>query len=89
MKKKIIKAYSNIDMEETGRKMKRIMACHGHNGVTLSGVLECNSQAVYKWLSGKTLPSIEHLITFCKMFGVSIDDIVSYKYVEDSEECDM
>ena len=41
----------------------------------LEKVLE-NPQAVYKWLSGKSLPSLENLLILSKLLNISIENIL-------------
>lgn len=33
-------------------------------------------QAIYKWMRGECLPSIDNMIVLADMFGCKIDDIV-------------
>ena len=35
-----------------------------------------NPQAVYKWLSGKSLPSLENLLILSKLLNISIENIL-------------
>lgn len=37
-------------------------------------------QAIYKWIHGKSLPSIDNLIILANVFDVSIEDILSVDY---------
>jgi transcriptional regulator with XRE-family HTH domain len=33
-------------------------------------------QAIYNWLSGKNMPSIDNLVILAEVFGVPVDEIV-------------
>lgn len=50
------------------------------NGYTVKDVQEVmgfeNPQAVYKWLSGKSLPSLENLLILSKLLNISIENIL-------------
>lgn len=37
-------------------------------------------QAIYKWIHGKSLPSIDNLLILANVFDVSIEDILSVDY---------
>lgn len=37
-------------------------------------------QAIYKWIHGKSLPSIDNLLILANIFDVSIEDILSVNY---------
>lgn len=37
-------------------------------------------QAIYKWIHGKSLPSIDNLLILANIFDASIEDILSVDY---------
>ena len=37
-------------------------------------------QAIYKWIHGKSLPSIDNLLILANIFDVNIEDILSVDY---------
>lgn len=39
-------------------------------------------QAIYKWIHGRSLPTVDNLIILAEIFGVTVDDILSIDYVE-------
>lgn len=41
-----------------------------------------NPQAVYKWIHGRNLPTVDNLIILAEIFEVNIDDILSIRYVD-------
>lgn len=43
-------------------------------------------QAVYKWIHGKNLPTVDNLIILAEIFDVAIDDILSIDYIEIKED---
>lgn len=45
-----------------------------------------NPQAIYKWLNGRNLPTVDNLIILAEIFNVTVDDILSIDYREINEE---
>lgn len=43
-------------------------------------------QAVYKWINGRNLPTVDNLIILAEIFDVTIDDILGIRYVDIKEE---
>lgn len=41
-----------------------------------------NPQAIYKWIHGRNLPTVDNLIILAKIFNVGVDDILSIDYIE-------
>lgn len=69
--------YLSIQQKETGENIRRLLKT---NGYTVKDVQEVmgfeNPQAVYKWLSGKSLPSLENLLILSKLLNISIENIL-------------
>lgn len=42
-------------------------------------------QAIYKWIHGKNLPTVDNLIILAEIFGVTVDDILCIDYIEINE----
>ena len=42
-------------------------------------------QAIYKWIHGKSLPSIDNLLVLANVFNVNIENILSIDYREIKE----
>ncbi len=69
--------FPNIDMEATGKNIRRLRKQHGYSVRDLQQVLSLGTpQAVYKWQHGTTLPSIDNLVVLSWLFGVAIEDII-------------
>lgn len=43
-------------------------------------------QAIYKWIHGRNLPTVDNLIILAEIFGVTVDDILSVDYIEITKE---
>lgn len=39
-------------------------------------------QAIYKWIHGRNLPTVDNLIILAEIFNVTVDDILSINYIE-------
>lgn len=69
--------YLSIQQKETGKRIKELLY---HNGYTVKDIQEImgfeNPQAVYKWLSGKSLPSLDNFLILSKVLHTSIEDIL-------------
>ena len=69
--------YLSVKQKETGENIRRLMKS---NGYTVKDVQEVmgfeNPQAVYKWLSGKSLPSLENLLILSKLLNISLENIL-------------
>lgn len=39
-------------------------------------------QAIYKWIHGRNLPTVDNLIILAEIFNVTVDDILSIDYIE-------
>lgn len=69
--------YLSIQQEATGNRIRELLL---NNGYTVKDIQEVmgfeNPQAVYKWLSGKLLPSLDNLLILSKVLHTSIEDIL-------------
>ncbi len=69
--------YVSIQQDATGRRIKALLA---EKGFTVREVQETmgfeNPQAVYKWLSGKSLPSLDNMVILSRLLQTSIENIL-------------
>ena len=66
-----------IDPVLTGENIMRLRKQAGLSVHDLQRIFGFNSpQAIYKWQSGASLPSIDNLIVLAKVLNVRMDDIV-------------
>lgn len=69
--------YPNIDIKLTGMKIERLLKESGHSIKELQEFLNLEGpQAIYRWLRGKTLPSIYNLYALAYFLDVKIDDLL-------------
>ena len=67
----------SINMEETGANIKRQIKSKGYSIkeiMEITGVT--TEQAIYKWYSGKSIPSIETQLVLCDILGIDIKELL-------------
>ena len=66
-----------IDMTATAANIGRMM---GAAGVTAADVAEAmgftTRNAVYRWLRGDTLPTLDNMVILADLLGAGVDDIL-------------
>ena len=62
--------YLSIQQKETGSRIKSLLR---ESGYTMGFE---NPQAVYKWISGKCLPSLDNFLILSRLLNTSIEDIL-------------
>lgn len=72
-----MKKFISIDMQATGKQIKKIMLQQGY---TINDIKEYlylkNPPAIYKWFRGESIPKIDVLFALSKLFNVPIDDLI-------------
>ena len=69
-------------MRATGEKIKLLMDAGGISVRDLQSVFGFeHPQAVYAWLNGRNLPTVDNLLVLSELFDVTIDEIVRKKFV--------
>ncbi len=71
------------DLMATGRKIKSLMDASGISTRDLQELLGFEyPQAIYAWLNGRNLPTVDNLLALAQIFDVTIDEIVQRKFVK-------
>jgi len=69
--------YLSIRQKETGDHIRTLMRDHGY---TVRDIQEAmgfeNPQAVYHWLNGRSLPSIDNLLILSRLLDAAMEDIL-------------
>ena len=69
--------YPLIDIAATGRNIARLRE---ENGITVRALSRylgmTNTNSIYRWFRGETLPSIDNLYAISILLKVSINDII-------------
>lgn len=69
--------YLSIRQKETGSRIKKLLSEKGFTVKDVQAVMGFeNPQAVYKWTSGKSLPSLDNFIILSRLLHTSIEDIL-------------
>lgn len=69
--------YLSIQPEKTGKRIKQLLTEQGYTIREIQGAFGFeNPQAIYKWLSGKSLPSIDNFVILSKLLHTTIEDIL-------------
>ena len=64
-------------MVGTGQLINRLRIDAGMSVRDIQIILGLGStQAIYKWLAGKGLPSIDNLVVLASVLNVSLDDLI-------------
>ena len=67
-----------VNSAGTGRNIDRLRRDAGMSVREMQDVFGFTTpQAVYKWIRGKSVPTVDNLVVLSALFGVSIDDIVA------------
>lgn len=65
-----------IDVAKTGANIKRLCAERGVKVSDLVYGIHISAPAIYKWLNGESIPSLDNMIQLADLLGVTIDEIV-------------
>lgn len=69
--------YISIRQQETGCRIKKLLVDNGYTVKDVQSVMGFeNPQAIYKWISGKSLPSIDNLVILTRLLHTSIENIL-------------
>lgn len=69
--------YLSIKADKTGSQIKNLLRKKGYSVRDVQGAMGFeNPQAIYKWISGRSLPSLDNLIILSKLLNTSIEDIL-------------
>ena len=71
-----------IDVAATGANIKTIMRAKGFRVADVQARCGFNTpQAIFKWMRGDAVPTIDNMIIIADMFGVTIDQIIVIKRI--------
>ena len=66
-----------IDTVATGRNIDRLRIAAGMSVKDMQMIFGFTTpQAIYKWIHGTTMPTIDNLVILAAMLGVTLDEIV-------------
>lgn len=74
---------TDIDPVATGKRIQELRKKQGLKVTDISDYMGFfDPQAVYKWLSGKSLPTLRNMHQLSQLFGTTIDDIIRCAEIE-------
>ena len=84
--------YPNIDMQQTGRKLKYMIKSAGYTPRIIQDYLHLSCvQPIYRWYKGTILPSVDHLLMLSELLNVHMEDLLVKKnavpVIYDIEKC--
>ncbi len=69
--------YLSIQQEATGKRMKQLIQDRGYSVRDIQEAMGFDTpQAIYKWLSGKSLPNLDNFLILSRILHTSIEDIL-------------
>ena len=72
--------YQNIDMLETGKKMKNLLESAGYTPRMIQDYLHLSCvQPIYRWYKGLILPSVDHLFMLSQLLQIHMEDFLVKK----------
>ena len=72
--------YQNIDMLETGKKIRNLLESAGYTPWMLQDYLHLSCvQPIYRWYKGLILPSVDHLFMLSQLLQIHMEDFLVKK----------
>lgn len=72
-----------VNTVATGQNIDRMRIAAGMSVKDMQMVFGFTTpQAIYKWIHGTAMPTIDNLVILAAMFGVTMDDIVAVDMID-------
>ena len=72
--------YPNIDMRQSGMKLKHLLESAGYTPRMIQEYLHLSCvQPIYRWYKGQILPSVDHLFMLSELLNVHMEDLLVKK----------
>ena len=69
--------YLSIRQKETGKQIKKLLTEKGYTVRDVQGAMGFeNPQAIYKWISGRSLPSLDNFVILSRLLHTCIENIL-------------
>ncbi|MBP3243254.1 MAG: helix-turn-helix transcriptional regulator [Ruminococcus sp.] len=66
-----------INMTATGANIKSLIKTRGFKVADVQNILGFNTpQAIFKWMRGDAMPSIDNMVILAHLLDVTIDEII-------------
>ena len=76
MSEQLTQYYCKIDPVKTGEKIKLYIDRSNIQIKDLARIMSVSKQAVYKWICGESLPSLDNIVLLSSILNVPLDDII-------------
>ncbi|MCG4811782.1 helix-turn-helix domain-containing protein [[Eubacterium] rectale] len=64
-------------MKKTGANIKMLMKLNNIKVIQIQDILGFNTpQAIYKWLRGESMPTIDNMVILATLLNTTIDNII-------------
>ena len=74
-----------INTVATGQKIDRLRTSAGMSVRDMQEVFGFSTpQAIYKWIHGTSMPTVDNLVILAALLGVTVDDIVVINVYEET-----
>lgn len=71
-----------IDMQATGNNIRNMIKANNMKIADIQGVFGFNTpQAIFKWMRGDAMPTIDNMVILADVFGVTVNDILIIKRI--------
>lgn len=71
-----------VNVTETGLRLKTLIKSNGMKVKDLQTVFGfANPQAIYNWMSGKTMPSVDNLVVLSAVLNTKLDDLIVVEHM--------
>ncbi len=71
-----------IDTQATGKNIRDMIKSRGFKIADVQSRCGFNTpQAIFKWMRGDAVPTIDNMVIIADMFGVTIDQIIVVKKI--------
>ena len=72
-----------INTVATGRNIDRLRIAAGMSVKDMQMAFGfATPQAIYKWIHGTTMPTIDNMVILARMFDVTVDDIIAVDEID-------
>lgn len=70
-----------LDEKQTGKNIKQLMKARNITVINLSATLSISAQAIYRWIEGRKMPTIDNLVILADVLDVSVDEIIARREI--------
>lgn len=72
-----------VNMLATGLSIKQKCEEFGYTPKKLSDMFDTSTTTPYLWMSGKVMPRLDFLVTLCKLFNCTMEELLVVDEVDE------